>query len=245
MNKLNETYTQERIDRFINDIILHLSYQIYTPNSTNSKISVSEDNINFSAFEKDELNTVQKTLILLVIANSEYDEYLLEDVGIVNLPQKSVYKLSDENDGDLFWEYIFTTKTYCLHRWYHLLASKLSQRDTPLFRILLICICLGFWQKNVPSEAILWPNKEKINWWELIVNICDDFSMEKMTLFEEHGFWGIIWELKKNFEWKRIEELPKDIMDTFYTQVGIRKEVQIPKASLLVQKIIDEDRPNQ
>ena len=115
-----------------------------------------------------------------------------------------------------------------------------------------ILLCFGFYLfayvlvfGRKMSHQKLYFGQIKKNWWELIVNICDDFSMEKMTLFEEHGFWGIIWELKKNFEWKRIEELPKDIMDTFYTQVGIRKEVQIPKASLLVQKIIDEEGPNQ
>ncbi len=102
MENLNELYTQTRIGNFTDDVSAHLAHQIHIPNSENPKLHVSEADISFSAFEKDELNTVQKTLILLVIANSPYDDYLLEDMNVVILPSHPIYRLKDNDQGEIF-----------------------------------------------------------------------------------------------------------------------------------------------
>ncbi len=78
--KLNKHYDEQRLGYFTDDINSHLALQMKPsrdPLKNCHHISVSESEVSFSAFEKDELNSIQQALILLIIAVSDYDEVLL------------------------------------------------------------------------------------------------------------------------------------------------------------------------
>jgi hypothetical protein len=66
----------------LDDINAHLALQIssiseYMP--VIHRISINKDGIFYDAFERDELNSVQKVLILLAVAVSPYEDSLLEE----------------------------------------------------------------------------------------------------------------------------------------------------------------------
>lgn len=82
MNNLNSAYTERRLGNFVDDINAHLSLLVSSVSHLLPichKIHISKNEIVFDAFERDELNSVQRVLILLTLAVSPYDDSLLQE----------------------------------------------------------------------------------------------------------------------------------------------------------------------
>jgi hypothetical protein len=219
--ELNKHYNEQSLGTFIDDINSHLALQMTRNNYISQgchRISVSECWVNYSAFEEDELNSIQKVLILLVIAVSNYDQNLLIEHWVVDVPQNMLFSwISQAEWGDLFEEIPITSKIYCLHKAYHLLTKKLSIRNTPLFRLLYICTCLELWRQKISPEMIAWPMGKDVHWGDLIIQVTGNFSWSACSKYENQGFWWFIGHLKNAVEQVSKSEVPENILRHFYS----------------------------
>ncbi len=106
MNNLNSAYTEQRLWNFIDDINAHLSLLVSSISHLVPichKIKISKNEITFDAFEANELNSVQQVLILLTIAVSPYDDILLQERWIVDIPDDMFFEDIEQNQWwDLF-----------------------------------------------------------------------------------------------------------------------------------------------
>jgi hypothetical protein len=206
-------------------------------------ISISPENISYSAFEQDEMNTVRKALTLLVVAVSEYHDVELLEKNIVTLPEDFVATWVDQYRWwDLFNELPLTAKSYCLYRAYHLLTDKLSQRNTPLFRVLYICTCLELWRQHIIPEIVVWPIGRDVHWWSLILQLTGNFSQRSQEKFSFQGFGNFIDILKREVEKISQSEKPENVLSHFYSMndTSAQKHVLVVKDYL--HKIMAESR---
>jgi len=233
--RLNKNYREETLWFLTDDIASNLALQMWTSWFIGDKIAISPESISFEAFEEDEMNTVRKTLLLLVVAVSNYQDDALIEKWVVTLPDDSyVDGLSYEKGGDIFEHFPFTAKLYCLYRAYHLLTKKLHQRNTPLFRILYICICLELWRTKVPPEVIVWPIWWDVHWWSVIVSLTWNFSEQSRRNLIDGWFWSFVDFLKKEVERISDAEIPGNILEHFYNNngIGVKREKSLVQGYL-------------
>ncbi len=69
----------------------------------------------------------------------------------------------------------------------------------------------------------------------MIETLCGNFSEESMIDFGENGYGKIIEELKIHFNKKITEEVPENIMNELYKQMGIIETPKFPNASEIIQ----------
>ncbi len=190
MNRYNERYTELSLWALTDDIGAHLLAQMIEWEKYSwYKIRISPDDVIFEAFDADEMNTVRKTLTLLVVAISNFDDSKLLDRWIVELPNDWYLSwVSHEKGGDLFKEFPYTAKSFCLTRAYRILSDKLTERNTPLFRILFIFICLELWRNRVPPEFVAWPIWQEVHWWDVIYELTGKLSPRSINKLSENWF---------------------------------------------------------
>jgi hypothetical protein len=200
MNNLNLHYTEISLWHFLDDINAHLALQTssvseYMP--IINKILINKDGVFYDAFEKDELNSVQKVLILLAVAVSPYEDSLLEEKWVVNIPEDMLFEDIDPNIWwDLFEQVTISAKWYSLYCSYHILVEKLSSRNTPLFRLLYMCTCLELWRQRISPEMVAWPLWQWVHWWDLIYRMTGWFSKNAYLKFATGWFGGFLDYLK-------------------------------------------------
>jgi hypothetical protein len=200
MWKLNIQYTEASLGLLTDDIEAHLAAQVMKWSKYNGyKISVDPNDVVFDVFEPDEMNTVRKILTLLVVATSEFlDDDLLEK-WVVELPEERYLNWVDFSRWwDLFEQVPYTAKSFCLTQAYQLLSNKLSQRNTPLFRILFICTCIELWRTKVPPELLLWPAWMEVHWWNVIYELTWRLSPRSLQNLSESWFPNFISVLKSS-----------------------------------------------
>ena len=219
------------------DFACHLALQMGLSGYNGDKILISSDTVNFSIYEEDEMNTVRKVLLLLVVGVSNYSNEALAEKRVVLLPEESYISWLEQSEWwDLFGDFPITTKVYCLQLAYNILTKKLPKRNTPLFRILYICTCLELWRLDVPPEVIVWPAWKDVHWWNVILNLTGNFSQKSSEKFTHAGFGSFIEFLKKEVENISVNEIPENILRHFYEQnwIWVRKEQS------LVQKYLSQ-----
>lgn len=233
--RLNKNYREDSLWLLTDDIVSNLALQMWTSWFVWDKISISPESISFEAFEEDEMNTVRKVLLLLVVSVSNYEDDALIEKWVVILPEEAYTGwLSQAKGGDMFGNFPFTAKVYCLYRAYHLLTKKLHQRNTPLFRILYMCICMELWRIKVPPEVIVWPIWGDVHWWSVIVALTWNFSEHSRMSLSESWFWGFIDFLKKEVATISDAEIPSNILEHFYSThwIGVKRETSLVQSYL-------------
>lgn len=222
MNNLNSAYTERRLGNFVDDINAHLSLLVSSVSHLLPichKIHISKDEIAFDAFELDELNSVQRVLILLTIAVSPYDDSLLQEKWIVDIPEDMFFEDIEQNEWwDLFQQVVISAKGYCLFRAYHILVEKMAKRNTPLFRLLYICTCLELWRQKISPEIVAWPIWKWVHWWDLIVQLTNSFSKNAYIKFAAGGYGWFLDYLKVAVNEVSDAEVPDNIIRHFYSR---------------------------
>lgn len=239
MNNLNSAYTEQRLWNFIDDINAHLSLLVSSISHLVPichKIKISKNEITFDAFEANELNSVQQVLILLTIAVSPYDDILLQERWIVDIPDDMFFEDIEQNQWwDLFQQVVISAKGYCLFQAYHILAEKIAKRNTPLFRLLYICTCLELWRQKISPEIVAWPIWKWVHWWDLIVQLTNSFSKNTCTKFATGWYGWFLDYLKVAMTQVSDAEVPDNIIRHFYTrntEAGSLKQVSLVQGYL-------------
>lgn len=220
----NGHYTEWQLWIFTDDVKAHLALQIFGCDTDNKKkIKITPIEVVYDSFEEDEMNTVRQVLTLIVVAISQYSDELLIEKWVVKLPENPIINNIHKSEWwDLFEQFPVNAKIYSLYRAYHLLTNKLSDRDTPLFRVLYICTCLELWRMQVPPEVIAWPIGKGVHWWDLIIQLSKRFSQNKELTFTENGYIWFTRFLRDEVNNISQAEIPKHILDHFYAKNGVR-----------------------
>lgn len=243
---LNKNYNERTLWNLADDAIAHLTLQMGVSGYSWDTIHIANNNVSFSVFEADEMNTVRKVILLLIVAVSDYDDEKLIEKWVVELPNDSyVTGVSKKDWGDLFEEFPITAKAYCLDLAYNLLARKLSDRNTALFRVLFICTCLELWRMQIPPEIIVWPAWKDVHWWNVILNLTGNFSNNAQKNLSINGFGGFIDFLKIEVDKISTQEIPRNILEHLYSKnnVGTKKECSLVQWYL--SKIMQESRSSK
>ncbi len=239
MKSINKLYWEDKLGNFTDlihtDLTLLLSSQWNFFEET-ARIKISKDTISYARKEK--LNTVNSVLLLLAVASSPYDDVLLQEKWIIYVPEDVIFKNIQPNKwGDLLHQVVLTGKWYALYRSYNILVNKLKERDTPLFRLLFICTCLGLWKQNISPELIGGPICAWLHWWNLIMSMTDDFSeaTEINYAFAWYGsFISYVKEVVNRIsEW----EMPDIILQHLFQ---LNNNTWTNKNALLVQQAINQ-----
>jgi len=240
IDKSNCHYREWQLWIFARDVQAHLALQIFWCNSWNkNKIKITPDEVSFDSFEKDEMNTVRQVLTLIVVAISQYSDEVLLDKKVVELPDNPIVNNIHKSEWwDLFEQFPINAKIYCLYRAYHLLTNKLSDRNTPLFRILYICTCLELWRMQVPPEVIAWPIWKNVHWWDLIIQLSKRFSDGKMFDFTENGYVWFTRFLQEEIENISQTEIPRNVMNHFYAKNWVRVSNEVSMVQSYLDKIL-------
>jgi hypothetical protein len=242
-NSLNPKYTEKSLWIFTDDIKAHLALQMEIPRSTGFKIRISDDWVEYDAFEKDEMNTVRQVLTLLVVAVSKYEDEWLQRNWVVELPKNSVvWWVSQEDGWDLFEQFPFNAKTYSLFKAYHILTNKLLYRNTPLFQVLYICTCLELWRLGVAPEIVVWPIGRDVHWGDLILQMMWDITSGWDDFFKMNWFiWftdSIINEIDRISE----SEIPDNILRNLYEKEWVWSKKEVMLVTAYLDKIMSESR---
>ncbi len=195
-----------------------------------SGVKISQESITWGIFSHS-LNTADRVILLLSVALSKFDDSILLEKWIIDMPKGSdIFVIRTKEWGDLFHEYVITPKIFCLHLAYHEIRGKLFERNTPLFRMLLICICLELWRLRVPSEIILWDDGlSDIDWGWLVASMTNNFSHNTTLNFSMAGYWNVIERLRAIFKANATKRVPENkVILELYRQIWIVIFVDTP-----------------